>query len=175
MRNNILSFQHNLRRFIRNFENCGNAGLDKHLLDLLREAEASSAEFDLQPAALDVYSHDAALREEQKQAKLLQTAQARFDMGDEVGCRNDCINLMASLGASMIQTSRARLLYARIQTVSAKERQMALDRALFTMQSLLQNRGPTEASTLADFERDAADVRRDVDAADGGPDVVTRV
>ena len=168
MRNNILSFQHILRRFIRGFKNCGDDDIDKRLVGVLRDLEASAGDLDLQPAALDVYSQDAALREEQRLAKMLRDAQAKFDEEDMVGCRNDCINLMGSLGASMIQTSRARLLYARIQTMPAKERRLALDRALFTMQSLLQNRGPTEAATLVDFERAVAEVRSDVDAVDGG-------
>jgi hypothetical protein len=164
VRNNILGFQHNLRKFLRSFWNSSDAQVENHFLNLFRDLETNSEDFDLVPTVIDAYN-DPAICEEQWQMQLLQTANQKLDNGDMEGCRSDCIVLMSSLGTGMPQRCRARLVYAKIPIIPVQERRQELNRALLTMRFLYERHGPWSTSTLGDFEKEAGEVLREIDAA----------
>lgn len=162
LRNNILAFEHNLRRLIRSFEECGDADLEERLSKLIIELEASTVGLALKPSAMDVYGSLAALVEEQEQKRLLDGASTKFYRDDIEGCHSDCIAVMTSLGATIPQRSHARLLFAQLAVAPLEQRRAELDRAEQTMRKLLAGGGSHEAGILTHFENDLATARRQV-------------
>lgn len=168
MRNNILSFQRNLRKFISNFAFCSIQRVDKKLRMALANLEGTTADLDLEPTLIQGQS-DAAICEEHQEKQLLQYARDRFHQGVMEECRVACLRVMNFLGADYYKKSQARLLYARIPTVPKPDRRQALHRALQTMRYIHKGHGPWNPDSLAQFEMRAEQVRQYIETDDQLP------
>lgn len=157
-----------MRRLIRYFEKCDDVDLEEKLSNLVIKLESSTVGLMLRPLQMGVYGAWAPLVVEQEQTKLLNTASKAYYGGDIEKSQKACVTLMTSLGATIPQRSHAGLLFARAAVAPIEERRAELDRAEMMMWKLLAGGGSNEAGRLADFEKELAAVRRQVDKEEGG-------
>ena len=134
------------------------------MLKFLIAMERTSADLDLRPMVIEGYVNSA-IREEDEYLQDFERAKKKFDEGDLVGCRNDCIDLMTSPGASLILRSRARILFASNPTLTIDERQPVLHRAMETLRALHQGSASGGSSILANWEAEGEKVQRQIDEA----------
>lgn len=165
MRNNILSFQHNLRKFIGTFAECSSVKLSNSLKTALMDLEKTSVDLHLEPTVIEGHI-DGAIREEQVQKRLLQQAREILNRGDDQECQNISIRLLNSLGADFQQRSWGRLLCARVRNTPAQQRQLEVNAALSTMRSLYGRAGAQNSAILTEFEEAAAEVSRKINTED---------
>lgn len=157
-----------MRRLIRYFEKCDDVDLEEKLSNLVIKLESSTVGLMLRPLEMGVYGGWAPLVAEREQTKLLETASKGYYRGDIEESQKACVTLMTSLGATIPQRSHAALLFARAAVAPIEERRAELDKAEKTMRKLLAGGGSNEAGKLADFEKELAVVRKQVDDEEGG-------